>query len=135
MPSRFLGSDRSENGTCARAETAETCPGRGEDDCGCDYSCYCNRRIKLAMLAALDEAVRNVTDAIRSHPAAASSSGSEDAAGQRDVASSLWANTIVWFSSDNGGEPFDGGNNLPLRGGKFTYWEVSVSVEQCASHD
>jgi hypothetical protein len=53
------------------------------------------------MLKLLDDAVVNVTQALKD--------------------TTLWDNTIVWFSADNGG--IGVGNNHPLRGHKHDPWE------------
>ena len=62
--------------------------------------------IILGQAAVLDEAVGNVTNALK--------------------AAGLWENTILIFSSDNGGEGAVTGGvgcNYPLRGAKETVWE------------
>lgn len=61
-----------------------------------------NRQTKCAMLLALDEAIANVTQALRR-------TGMEN-------------NTLVVFSTDNGA-PWPEGNDFPLRGSKATLWE------------
>lgn len=63
------------------------------------------------MVSALDDAVGNVTDALR--------------------AAGMWSSALVLFASDNGGptaESVSGSsaNNYPLRGGKHTAWEGGV---------
>lgn len=49
----------------------------------------------------------------------------------------LWDNAVVVFHSDNGGEILGaglcGGNNWPLRGGKFANWEGGIRVNAWVS--
>ena len=50
--------------------------------------------------------------------------------------SGLWANTLVVFHADNGGEimtQFCGSNNYPLRGGKFSNFEGGIRVNGLVS--
>ena len=73
-----------------------------------EYKC---RQQYKAMVSIMDEVVGNVTDAMKNK--------------------SMWDNTLVVFSSDNGG-PVDlqenAANNWPLRGGKYSLFEGGLRV-------
>ncbi|XP_077955831.1 arylsulfatase I isoform X1 [Gasterosteus aculeatus] len=56
------------------------------------------RRKFAAMVSTVDEAVRNVTYALRKH--------------------GYYRNSVIIYSTDNGAQPFTGGSNWPLRGRK-----------------
>ncbi|KAM4607432.1 arylsulfatase I [Polymixia lowei] len=64
------------------------------------------RRHFAAMLSCLDQGVGEVVQELRT--------------------TGLYRNSVLIYSSDNGGQPLSGGSNWPLRGGKGTYWEGGV---------
>ena len=73
------------------------------------YRC---RRQHAAMVMIMDEVVGNVTDALK--------------------AKGMWDNTLMIFSSDNGGPVYplseNAANNWPLRGGKYSNFEGGIRV-------
>jgi len=69
-----------------------------------------NRRLYAAMTLYLDEAVGELVAELK--------------------AKSMWKDTLLIFSADNGGPIYEDGsaNNHPLRGGKYSDWEGGIRV-------
>lgn len=74
----------------------------------CSHITHETRRNFCGLVVGIDEGVKSVTNALQKH--------------------SLLDNTIIVFSSDNGGDPFEGGYNYPLRGVKHSAWEGGLRV-------
>eukprot|EP01052_Picozoa_sp_SAG31_P043685 SAG31_NODE_7358_length_1711_cov_1.196650_2_plen_86_part_00 len=69
-------------------------------DKGAGGDCACNRLLTVAMIRALDDSVRNITDAFQQ--------------------AGLWQNSVTIFMGDNGGPVNNGHANVPFRGGKVS---------------
>ncbi|XP_060083290.1 arylsulfatase B-like isoform X1 [Ylistrum balloti] len=66
------------------------------------------RRKFSGMVTAMDDVIGNVTEALK--------------------ANDMYDDTLIIFSSDNGGWPTEYGNNFPLRGSKITVYEGGTRV-------
>ncbi|XP_030628256.1 arylsulfatase I [Chanos chanos] len=64
------------------------------------------RRHYAAMVSGVDQAVGDIVQELKEQ--------------------GLYQNSVLIYSSDNGGQPLSGGCNWPLRGGKGSYWEGGV---------
>ncbi|CAE7569458.1 Arsj [Symbiodinium sp. CCMP2592] len=67
-----------------------------------------NRRLIMAMTKYMDDTIKNLTTALKDK--------------------GMWENTLVVFTTDNGGPIYEPGssNNYPLRGGKYSDFEGGV---------
>ena len=65
-----------------------------------------NRRNLAAMVSALDDSLVAIVEKLK--------------------AKGMWDNTLLVFSTDNGGNLGGSGINYPLRGGKYTFWQGGV---------
>lgn len=74
-----------------------------------------NRRLYAAMILYMDEVIGELVEALKTK--------------------GMWDNTLVVFSSDNGGAIYEPGsaNNHPLRGGKYSDFEGGVRVNAFVS--
>ncbi|CAK0817376.1 unnamed protein product [Prorocentrum cordatum] len=74
-----------------------------------------NRRLYAAMVLYLDETIGAVVDAMKTK--------------------GMWDNTLVIFTSDNGGPIYEPGaaNNYPLKGGKYSDWEGGIRTNAFVS--
>jgi arylsulfatase A-like enzyme len=65
-----------------------------------------NRQRFAAMANSVDDSIRAIVDTLK--------------------ANGMWENTVLIVHTDNGGNLGGGGNNYPLRGGKYTFWQGGV---------
>ncbi len=75
-----------------------------------------NKRVYYAMIAALDDAVGMIMESLEKN--------------------GLLENTIIFFSSDNGGATYTGAtDNGPLRAGKFSQFEGGINIPLVIRYD
>lgn len=74
----------------------------------CQHMKTYRRRDFCGLVVGADEAIKNVTDALK--------------------AAAMWDDTILVFTTDNGGMPFGGARNYPYRGSKSTAMEGGSHV-------
>lgn len=77
-----------------------------------DESIYYERRVGLGMISAVDEAITNITEALKTR--------------------GMYENSLIILSSDNGGAP-DHESNYPLRGCKSSNFDGGTRVVAFAS--
>jgi hypothetical protein len=64
-----------------------------------------SRRTLAAMATCMDDALSRLVDTLKMK--------------------NMWSNTLFVFFADNGGPPYVANSNWPMRGGKWTMWEVN----------
>eukprot|EP01060_Flectonema_neradi_P009096 TRINITY_DN16506_c0_g1_i1.p1 TRINITY_DN16506_c0_g1~~TRINITY_DN16506_c0_g1_i1.p1 ORF type:complete len:511 (+),score=114.92 TRINITY_DN16506_c0_g1_i1:174-1535(+) len=74
---------------------------------------YKPRQIMQAMVSCVAEATMNITKALK--------------------AKGMWDETLMFWSSDNGGPQYESANNYPYRGGKWTDFEGGVRAPAFAT--
>ncbi|VBB18337.1 hypothetical protein YASMINEVIRUS_800 [Yasminevirus sp. GU-2018] len=75
-------------------------------DTDCKSIINTNRKNYCGMLMTVDESIKNITDALKQN--------------------GMWNNTIIFFTTDNGGQTWSGALNYPYRGMKHTLYEGGV---------
>merc|ERR1711881_208678 len=67
-----------------------------------------DRRVYSAMVTAVDDAIGEIVTNLKEK--------------------GIYDNPLIVFSSDNGGDPWFGANNWPLRGDKGTLWDGGIRM-------
>jgi len=105
IPEEYLQSFDDDINDC-QADTASIYPGYSSEEFGADFQC---RSITQSQVNLMDALIGGIVDNLK--------------------ASNLWDDTLLIFTSDNGGSlelTKTAANNYPLRGGKVSMWEGGV---------